>query len=301
MNPSPMLSLKHMTFCRPGRLGELDTIHVDHPAFTATVLLQGAQLVSFAPRGQSNWLWVSGEERYLRGKSVRGGVPVCWPWFGAVERNPEAVRRQIRTDLAHGFVRTGNWTLTRIEERVDAVSMTLSLETDSAAKRLWLGRARADLHFRFTGRDVSLTLVSLNQGAEPLSLTAALHSYFPTEDIGSVTLHGFEDAEYVDTLAGWRRCRQTGAVRFSGETDRIYFADRTLRLRTPGRTYILEPSGSGSAIVWNPWVEKARRLSHFGDAEWQRMFCVETANALDDSVTLAPGQSHSLGYRLSLS
>lgn len=301
MHPTSILSLQHLTFCRLDRLGELEAIKIEHPAFTATILLQGAQLITYAPTGQANWFWVSEHEPFRHGKSVRGGIPVCWPWFGAVERNPEAVRHQIRTEMAHGFVRTGVWTLTDIDEQVDAVSITLSLETDRAAESLWEGRARADMKFVFTGHDLSATLETHNLAAEPMSLTAALHSYFPTSDVEDVSLHGLEGVEYVDTLHDWRRCQQSGAVRFSGETDRIYFVGRPLRLRTPERTYVLTPSGSGSAIVWNPWIEKARRLSHFGENEWRRMFCVETANALDDSVTLSPGQSHSLGFRLTLS
>lgn len=301
MHPTSIFSLQHSTFCRLDQRGELEAIKIEHPAFTATILLQGAQLIAYAPTGQTNWLWVSEHEPFRQGKSVRGGIPVCWPWFGSVDRNPEAVRRQVMTEMAHGFVRTGIWTLTRIDEQVNAVSVTLSLETDPAVESLWKGRARANLTFVFTGHDLSVSLETHNLGEEPLSLTAALHSYFSTSDVEGVSLHGFEETEYVDTLHGWRRCRQSGAVRFRGETDRIYFVGRPLRLRTPERTYVLTPSGSHSAVVWNPWIEKARRLSHFGEDEWRRMFCVETANALDDSITLAPGQSHRLGFRLTLS
>ncbi|SDU05711.1 D-hexose-6-phosphate mutarotase [Halopseudomonas salegens] len=283
------------------RLGELDAVEVRHPAFIARVCLQGAHLVHFAPTGQDNWLWLSEQVQFLPGRSIRGGVPICWPWFGVPEKNPPAVRDQLRTDAAHGFARTALWSLAGVAESADAVSVRLALSAADLQAPQWSGEARAELLLTFTAVSCSLELVTTNLGASPLHITQALHTYLPTPDIHNTRVHGLAGCRYIDTLQEWQEFEQRGPVRFSGETDRIYYSNPQQPLgiyHAETCAVQLEASGSHSTVVWNPGPEKAQRLSDFLPAAWTRMLCVETANALDDAQSLEPGDSAHLSLMM---
>lgn len=292
--------LTRSAFVQLQRRGELDLLAIRHPAFQADLLLQGAQLLSFAPSGESDWLWLSEQARYQRGQSVRGGIPVCWPWFGAPLKNPPQVQQHLQhgaAAAAHGFARTLNWQLTALHEACDHLRLTLSLP--ASVQPHWQGRLTAGLTFELSAHTLTLTLTTRNDDQQPLSFTQALHTYLPTADIHHTRLHGLHQQPYVDTLRDWQTCIQTGDVRFDGETDRIYTSSGTLTLISPGQRRTLCASGSRSTVVWNPWIAKSTRLSQFASTAWQRMLCVETANALDDAITLAAGASHSLSLTLS--
>lgn len=276
------------------RIGELDALDVTHPDFTARVFLQGAHLVHFAPTGQGNWLWLSEQAQFLPGRSIRGGVPICWPWFGVPEKNPPAVREQLQTDAAHGFARTALWTLVEVEESAQSVSLRLSLSTTELDMPGWSGAARAELRLHFSANNCRLELTTENLGAAPLHITQALHTYLPTPDIHSTRMHGLAGCRYVDTLRDWQSFEQQGDVLFEGETDSIYYSDpqQPLHIMPADKpAMVLQASGSHSTVVWNPGPDKARRLGDFSPSAWTQMLCVETANALDDAQCLLSGMS----------
>lgn len=279
--------------------GDLPCLEIRHPLFSASLLLQGAQLLSFAPAGDNSWLWLSEQAEYLRGTPVRGGIPLCWPWFGNAALNPTAVKAFIQQPgeaPAHGFARSRDWQLRELYEDADEVVLTLSL-SDTAHEQ-WLGDLSVEAEFRFTASSLSVVLTSTNQSTKPVSFSQALHSYFPTSDIHATRIAGLDGAEYLETLAGWERRQQTGDIHFSSETDRIYYSEDSLSLITPEQRTELSSQGSNSAVVWNPWIEKSQRLSQFAPDAYQRMFCVETANAADDAITLKGGESHSMSLQL---
>ncbi|MCH8498943.1 MAG: D-hexose-6-phosphate mutarotase [Marinobacter sp.] len=271
------------------QVGELEALAIRHPQFSAQLFLQGAHLTHYAPSGQGNWLWLSPQAQYRQGRAIRGGVPVCWPWFGDPARNPAAVARQISSTSAHGFARHQRWTWVTVDESDDAVRVVLALDASEGFAPLWSGQARVQAEFTFTGQGCRIALITENVGTTPLALSQALHTYLPVADVATAEIHGLDGAAYLDTLADWQRKQQQGAVRFVGETDRIYLQHGRLRLVTPANCRVLQGEGSGSAVVWNPGPEKAARLSDFGAEDWRNMVCIETANAADDSVTLPPG------------
>lgn len=285
--------------CRYHQEGSLAAIAIDHPAFSASILFQGAQLVRFAPRGQSSWLWLSETEPFHEEEAVRGGIPVCWPWFGDPSRNPAPVRQHIHTDQAHGLVRTADWQLESIEESAHQVSLALALDTHQLDATLWSGQARVVIRFHCAADRLKMELETTNTGATPLHLSQALHSYFPTADIRQTQVHGLSGQRYVDALEGWQTKIQEAPVEFNGEIDRIYCVPGKMQLATPQGVMQLEQQSARTAIVWNPWQEKALRLSHFAPTAWERMYCVETANALEDYVTLDPDGTHTMGFCLS--
>ena len=278
--------------------GELTLLRVSNPHADALIALQGAQVLEFCAKGQRPLLWLSELAEFKRGQSIRGGIPICWPWFGDLKRNPEPVQLMTHGENlpAHGFVRNQDWTVDSIVETAAHTQLTLSYTTWATTQSEWPYDARVRLMIHI-GQTLRLQLSTRNDSPAPLTLTQALHTYFPVSAIQQVALNGLEQTRYIDTLDTWREQTQTGSVEFSGETDRIYLdVPESLELLDRGwqRRITLRARNSASAIVWNPWIEKSARLSQFADDAWQRMLCIETANTLDDSVTLAAGAEHTL-------
>jgi glucose-6-phosphate 1-epimerase len=259
---------------------------------TAEVALQGAQLLSWQPRGQAPVIWLSPLERLANPpanpKPVRGGTPVCWPWFGPHPADP--------ANPAHGFVRTRLWDVDGAERLDTAVRVRLSTATSAADRALWPHAAQAGLTVTL-GETLSLALTTTNTGIDAFALTQALHTYFAVGDIADVTVEGFDGQGYVDKVGGQARKRQAGAISFAEEVDRIYDehpGSATIIDRGLNRRIEISKTGSRSSVVWNPWTGKATRLGDLGPHGWRRMVCVETCNAGSDVVQVAPGAVHEM-------
>ena len=286
------------SFARWKTIGQLEAIEVHHPLFEARLFIQGAHLTHFTPRHQSNWLWVSDQAIFKPGHAIRGGIPLCWPWFGVPDKNPPEVRRRILTGASHGFARTALWKLEDVRETADEVEINLSLLANRDFADAWDGRALCLVTYTFSADGFRIALTTTNLGNTPLALTQALHTYLPTPDITATRLEGLDACLYVDTLENWSDFTQHGPVSFEGETDRIYESGKPLTVITPNQNRTLQAVGSDSTVVWNPGPVKAARLSDFPDAAWQHMLCVETANALSDYRVLNEGQSHTIGVMI---
>jgi glucose-6-phosphate 1-epimerase len=286
------------SFTRWKTVGQLEAIEVHHPLFRARLFLQGAHLTEFAPLHHANWLWVSNEAIFKPGQAIRGGIPICWPWFGVPDRNPPEVRRRILTGASHGFARVAVWKLEDVRETANEVEISLSLNANQDFADAWTGRALCLATFTFSADSVRIALTTTNVGDSPLAMTQALHTYLPTTDIATTRVEGLEDRVYVDTLENWSDSTQHGPVRFTGETDRIYEGGGPLTVVTPTKSHTLQTVGSDSTVVWNPGPAKAAGLADFPDAAWQHMLCVETANAMADYRVLNEGQSHTIGVML---
>lgn len=282
-------------FGAPGRLvftagpGGFPVAEISNDHATATVALHGAQPLAFQPRGQAPVLWVSRQAAFAPGKAIRGGIPICWPWFGPHPSDP--------AKPSHGFARTRPWRVLQADAASGSeTTLRLGLSDDEATRALWPHRFELELLVS-VGRELQVTLVARNPGPEPFTCTGALHSYFAVGDVPAVAIHGLDGCDYLDQIDGHRRKTQAGAVTFAGEVDRIYLdtdATCTIEDGALGRRIEVAKRGSRATIVWNPWVEKARRLSDFGDDEYRGMVCVETANAGEDVVTVPPGGEHQL-------
>lgn len=283
--------------------GELNCWRITTDSAELLVAQQGAQVLSYQRLGEPPLLWLSDQALFNRGKSVRAGVPVCWPWFGNLQRNPLAVQQQFQgSDApAHGLVRGRDWQLLGIDSTGDEVQLSFGLPETQGALTGWPHKVELTLEIRL-GAHLAFNLTSRNLGDEKVTLSQALHSYFAVSDVRSVRVEGVKGRDYIETLADWEQRTQQTDLAFSGETDRIY-------LDTPAELSIIDPawerririssSGSRSAVIWNPWTERAAQLPDMADDGWQRMLCIETANVWDDIVELAPGASHTLGLTLS--
>lgn len=275
---------------RQHRVGDLEVIDLDTGACEARISLQGGQLLSFRPRGQAPVLWENPEVAYRDGVAIRQGLPVCWPWFGDLFRNPEAVRRSFAglTDApAHGLVRALPWRLEELATSPTTASVTLACDLPTLGLTV---QARYQVSDR-----IQVTLSTRNLGHTPRALSYALHTYLAVSQIDAVSIPELAGCDYLETLEGWATRHQDGPVCFTGETDRIYLATPArLTLIDPGwqRRIVLTAPDSRSAIVWNPWIEKSRRLSQFAPDAWTSMLCIETARAWHDHLQLAPGETH---------
>jgi D-hexose-6-phosphate mutarotase len=268
--------------------GGLTFAEVRNRHAAATISLYGAQVLAFQPHGQQPVLWRSARSQYQQGKAIRGGVPICWPWFGPHPSDP--------SKPAHGFARTAMWRVLATAALANgATQIRLRLSDSDASFALW--PHSFDIRAVVTvGAELRVELIVRNFGDAPYTSGGALHSYFDVDDIRAIAIHGLEDHEYIDQLDGQRKT-QHGPVTIAGETDRVYLnATTTCTIDDPGmaRRISIAKAGSHTTVVWNPWIEKAQRLADFGDHEYQGMVCVETANALGDSVTVAPGGEHRL-------
>lgn len=271
------------------RAGAFMMIEVRTAQGQADIALQGAHVTTWAPQGQPAVVWVSEQAKYAAGKSIRGGVPVCWPWFG-----PHAGNAKLP---GHGYARTVDWRIVQVTPLDDdRIQLAFELE-DTPATRAQEPHPLRVRNIVTVGAALQVELETTNLGTTPYVLGDALHTYFHVGDVTRATVHGLEGCAYIDKVDGGARKQQGGAVTIAGEVDRIYLGTgNCCEIRDPvlGRRIVIRSRNSASTIVWNPGLEKATKMGDFGADGYLRMLCVETANAAEDVVNLAPGAVHRL-------
>ncbi len=271
--------------------GGLQRVLVETPLAEAEIYRHGAHVTHFQPRGQKPVLFMSEKSSFEAGKPIRGGVPICFPWFGA--------REDGRPGPAHGFARLLEWELTGAEEAGDGdIEIHLRLVSREATHKEWAGDFELNYAVRI-GTALSLKLDVRNTSNQEMRIEEALHTYLAVSDVRKASIEGLAGVTYSDRV-GTPHTETEGAkaIRITAETDRIYLNTRsTCVVDDPGwgRRVVVEKSGSNTTVVWNPWIAKAKAMPDFGDEEWPGMLCIETCNVREFGVTLAPGQSHTMG------
>lgn len=276
--------------------GDAPRLVIDTPAARGEIHLDGAQVTRWAPAGADEVLWVSALTRSGEGVAVRGGVPICAPWFAtgrAKNRSPQ-----------HGFLRLVRWSLTETRRVGDDVTVVLTAPDLASLEDVpGLDQAPSDLTATYEvtmGRTLRMSL-TITSPTQKLELEEALHTYLRVSDVTQARVEGLDGARYADKAPGGRAVNaQQGDVTFMRETDRVYASTETVTLVDGERRVVVEKSGSASTVVWNPWERKAAEISDFGDDEWPGMVCIETANALAGHIKLEPGQSHTMTAEISL-
>lgn len=278
----------HFRFTWNARLGGA-VVEVTAPESRAVIALTGAQVLSWIPSGGTDVFWLSPAATLDGSRGIRGGVPICWPWF--------ADHPSDRSQPFHGLVRTVLWV--PAEMNIDKASVRLSFTLPNDFTRGGPLVPRFDVE---VGRTLRMMLTTENSGSADVRLTEALHSYFAVGDTTRATVEGLADVDYLDKVAAFARKRQHGPVDFKGETDRIYLAGGETRIVDPvlGRSLRIVTEGSGATVVWNPGPERAARMPDIPDDTWRHFVCVETANAADKAVVVAPGGAHRLVAEVSI-
>jgi len=269
--------------------GDMPVAEINNSFAQASIALQGAHILSFVPKGEKELIWMSDDATFAAGKSLRGGVPICWPWFG-----PHASDSSLP---GHGPARTVSWKPIASTTLADgSTSISLEMQQNEQVKTVCGHPLQVQLHI-IVGKTLKIALETKNLGDTGFTLGQALHTYFNVSDVRKVHVEGLEGCEYLDKVDGFTRKKQDGAVTISQEVDRVYVnTGNQMRIvdEDMGRTIIIRNQGSASAIVWNPWLETAEKMGDLGHDGYLNMLCVETANALDDVVELAAGATHTM-------
>lgn len=274
--------------------GGLPKIRVTAPSASAEIYLQGAQITAWQPAGAEEVLFLSTQSHWQSGKAIRGGIPICFPWFRAKADDAAAP--------AHGVVRTKEWQLESVKMESGSVIVTLATEHDESTRRWWPHSFRVVLVLSI-GSSLRLQLLVTNTGQTPFRFEEALHTYFHVSDAEAVRVHGLDQVAYLDNVDANREKTQSGDVTFIGKTDNAYIDARSaaeLIDPTSGRILRTEKENSATTVVWNPGQEGAAALSDLGNDEWRQFACVEASNILSSAIDLAPGQTHSMQAILSV-
>ena len=270
--------------------GGFPVIEIQNEYAKATISLYAGQVLSFQPVNQAqDMMFLSTQGYYQEGKATKGGVPICWPWFGP---DPEAKGR-----ASHGFVRNRMWKMREIASNQDgSTTVVMGLVDTPETRRIW--NYAFDLAISITiGSSLTIELITYNTGDQAFEISQALHTYFKIGDISQVQILNLEDTSYLDKVDGGKNKTQTGAVTFNTECDRIYLdvpSQLVIDDLALGRKITITAANSNTAIVWNPGAEISAKMADLGDLDYQRFVCVETANAANEIIEIAPGNDYNL-------
>jgi len=274
--------------------GGLPKIRVTAPAASAEIYLQGAQITSWQPASEKEVLFLSQQSHWQDGRAIRGGIPICFPWFRAKADDPKAP--------AHGFVRTKEWRLESVKAEGEAVLVVCSTESDASTQTWWPHNFRL-VHSMSVGTSLRLQLHVTNTGETPFRFEEALHTYFRVSQAEKARVRGLDQVAYLDNVDENRKKTQSGDLVFAGKTDNAYIDVRgAAELIDPAnhRSLRTERDNSETTIAWNPWQDGAASLSDLADEEWRQFACVEASNILDSAIRLAPDQEHRMQAILSV-
>jgi len=267
--------------------GGLTKAVIRAPAASGELYLHGAHVTAWQPAGHDPVLWMSRSSNFATDKPIRGGVPICFPWFGAYASDPSRP--------AHGYARIQDWALTAAGVSDDGgISLTLDarIEPFVVRYRVQFGTSLA----------MTLTTHLPTAAVAAHSFEDALHTYLAISDIRQISIAGLQKCRFIDKLDQAQEKAAIGIpIEFTGETDRVYHqTDAACHLvdRLKSRQVTVSKSGSQSTVVWNPWIDKSLRMPDFGDHEWPEMVCIETANVGSAAILLQPGETHTTNAKL---
>jgi len=274
--------------------GGLPRVQITGSFGEGEMYLHGAHVTSWKPVGGDEVLFVSSKSRWEEGQAIRGGIPICFPWFRAKVDDAHAP--------AHGFVRTKMWQLESIAENDGRVAVSTFTESDAETRRWWPAEFRL-VHRVIFGSELKLDLVCTNTGTTPLRFEEALHTYNRVADVARVRLQGLDTVRFLDNTDANKEKTQRGDVVIASQTDNAYVdteSEIDLLDAHMRRRIRLKKANSLTTVVWNPCRDGAARLRDLGDGEWTQFLCVEASNILGAAVLLEPGQTHTMSAALSV-
>lgn len=273
--------ITHKQFDNGFRYIEIENMYAE-----AKIALQGAHLFHYKVKDKSSLLWLSETACFEEGKSIRGGIPICFPWFGKNKNNPSFSQ--------HGFARTQLWSIILAEEKGDGtthIQLQLKPNTDTLAQWNYLFDVTLDVTI---GQELSIALSVTNVDTKSFEISTALHTYFSVSDIDTVSIKGLDGRVYYDALDEKKHI-QKGDIFIQEEVDRVYYNSSKMITLLDGDTRVkLYQEGSNSLVVWNPWIKKSKQMNDMIEDGYRSMICLETSNAREDSKVLKPNESHVL-------
>lgn len=289
----PDIQILNQRFGAPGRIAfrtdeaGLPVVALISKYGAAEVSLYGAHVLGYRPMGFAPVLFLSKRSAFEPGKPIRGGIPVCWPWFGPHPTDASKER--------HGFARLLQWDLDSTEYSGETTALRLSLKDSEFTRRIW--DYAFDLKLSITlDQALHIELITQNCDTKPFTITKAFHPYFQVGDIDKVRIFGLDQAACLDLLKH-EESTQVGALEIRGQVDRTYTPVKNevaIRDDKLNRATLITFSGTRNLVVWNPWIDLARALPDMDDNDYQRFVCVEPANVRETAIDLEPGERHTL-------
>ena len=282
----------------PGGLPMLD---VRTEQCEARVFAHGAHVAAWTPAGQRPGLHLSPKSAFDPKKAIRGGVPVCFPWFGGRTDDPKP---DGKPSPAHGFARTRPWTVDEVSlEENGRVLVAMVLQDDESTRAVWDHPFEAALTASL-GQTLQVTLEVRNTGADELEIEEALHTYLEVGDVERIRLLGLEGTKYVDKVDGFKE-KQTASepLVFTAETDSVFIGTKTAVVIDDvalARHLRVEKTGSRNTVVWNPWLVKAQTVPDIGGEAWRSFVCVEAANVRPHHIVIPAGAVHVMSTRITV-
>ncbi|MEC6882397.1 D-hexose-6-phosphate mutarotase [Photobacterium piscicola] len=263
-------------------------IRIIHPMVEAGISLHGGHLLWFKPAGEKDVIWLSDNAEFDLTKAVRGGIPVCWPWFGKAGTP------------SHGFARTSEWTLSQHRENEHGVIVSLTLEDNQQTREIWPHKFHNQITFEMNA-ELKVSLSSTNTDTQPWSFGGALHTYFNIADINNISITGMGHT-YLDSTQAGKACQGSDVLTFSAETDRVYTQPQPTILiadKNNQRTIAVTNDGDNAAVIWNPWQQLSISMADMANNSFETMVCVEST-IHTPTIELQPGQSHTLATRIAI-
>lgn len=266
--------------------GGLPFIHIQNEAAQAKICLLGATVMEYQPHGAAPLLWTSPNSQYALGAPIRGGIPVCWPWFGQAS-TPGLP--------AHGFVRTRLWTVTQmLDETPQRSVVELACADDEATRQIW--PYAFDLRLRvMVGAELSVALIATNTGTSPFPFSEALHSYFAISDIDNIQIDGLENVPFLSKVHNYARFVEAEPIHIAKQVDRVYLDTEsacTIHDSAWNRHILVEKSGSRTTVVWNAWAKLSAEMADLGAEMYRQYVCVETVVGPQEQQVLPAGETH---------
>lgn len=275
--------------------GNLDTVELKNKFAQASIVLMGANVLTFQPASSVPVFWYSSKSYFVPGKPIRGGIPICFPWFGP---HPTDDKKPL-----HGFARLKYWTV--ISTKIlpgNKIQLALFLRDDKETLSIWPFPFECLLTVTL-GNDLDISITIINSGTKKISLTSALHTYFNIGDINKISITGLENTEYIDRADNFTKKIQKGLIVIASETVNGYLnttADCIIQDPVLNRAIRIKKRGSNSTFVWNPWIEKCKQNEDMDDNDYLKMVCVETTKAGNDNIELEPGTKHEFATTISV-
>lgn len=253
----------------------------------ATISLHGAHILNYNPARNVEILWMSPESAMEQGKAIRGGVPVCFPWFGPHDTNNDMPM--------HGFARLLNWEVTATKTLASGANqIVMQLNSSDETKKYWAHDFSAEMTFTI-GAKLEISLKVENTSQLEFDYTCALHSYFSVSAIQNISIEGLEKTRYQNQLDGGDYVQETPLLIIDKPTTHHYYdtvSDCLIHDPVFNRRIRIEKTGSKNSTVWNPWAETCAQMGDMPDNAYETFVCLETVNKINNEIRLAPGESH---------
>jgi len=251
----------------------------------AKISLYGAQVLSFINEDNEELLFMSSECIFKNGKAIRGGIPVCWPWFGANTNDPSLP--------SHGFARTTEWEVIETIAN-DEVTLVLGLKSNEDTLKVWPHQFEAQLKV-VVGKKLSVSLSTTNKDSKAFEVSAALHTYFLINDIATTKLEGLASKDYFNNVNKENETQNETILSFGERIDRHYCnTNNACIIDDTNKKIVMDKDGSETTVVWNPGKELCIEMADLGDTDYKKMLCVESTNSLNNIITIQPNQTHTL-------